>query len=134
MEEIRGTDDNAGTTSDIDGLEANSDIEPVKIKDRPGRVGVTSFLQGLTDANGKLLFPEFDEDAYWWGKSDKYVNYNSRVKSWASYDPATEDPNNPSFTKEEVEALFPDTLQPKALTTKAEQERAIQIMEAKWKA
>lgn len=50
-------------------------------------IGVTKFLQGLHNAYGKLLFPEFRDENFW----------STTQKRW-------EDPN--AYTEEELEILF----------------------------
>lgn len=70
--------------------EFNAELE-LKIPTDKDIIGVTKFLQGLTDRDGNLLFPEFRDKEYW----------TRARKRW-------EDINNPDrFNKEELDMFFP---------------------------
>jgi hypothetical protein len=71
-----------------------NDEELVKLK-RP-LVGLTEFLSGQTDANGRLYFPEFDEGEYW----------SRRFYAWTSGKKAEEPNGSDGFTEAEIELFF----------------------------
>jgi hypothetical protein len=71
-----------------------NDEELVKLK-RP-LVGLTEFLSGQTDANGRLYFPEFDEGQYW----------SRRFYAWTTGKKAVEPNGSDGFTEAEIELFF----------------------------
>lgn len=71
-----------------------NDEELIKLK-RP-LVGVTEFLSGQTDSNGKLYFPEFDEGQYW----------SRRFYAWTSGKRALEPNGSDGFTQAEIDLFF----------------------------
>lgn len=71
-----------------------NDEELVRLK-RP-LVGLTEFLSGQTDANGKLYFPEFDEGQYW----------SRRFYAWTTGKKALEPNGSDGFTEAEIELFF----------------------------
>ena len=85
-----------------------------EIQDNPNPpyTGVNTFLSGLKDSEGNLLFPEFNEDEYW----------KRRYDAW----------DNLEYTDDERELFFND---PNSVTRlpKSQYQNYREIMEDKWK-
>lgn len=79
----------------------------------PPYIGVTSFLSGLKNSKGELLFPEFREKEYW----------EREFQNWESG----------TFSDSEIEEFGIDKDNPPKITDRTEQEAKMNQMKNRWK-
>ena len=79
----------------------------------PPYIGVTSFLSGLKNSKGELLFPEFREKEYW----------EREFQNW----------ENGKFSDSEIEEFGINKDNPPKIIDRAEQEKKMNQMKNRWK-